>query len=79
LHYLPNILKSYSKLYVTGAVRSDTVLYDLCAESTTKLGCLRKRGIKLNYVDFDYYKNGKDYITTKKVLTNLFNNPIFNI
>lgn len=71
-----NMLNSYSNLHVIGAVRSDTALYDLRPEPTGKRGRPRKKGIKLSYKDFDYHKEGEYYIATKKVLTNLFSDPV---
>lgn len=71
-----NMLKNYSNLSIIGAVRSDTSMYDLCPEPTGKRGRPRKKGAKLSYKDFEYTKEGDYYIATKKVLTNLFSEPI---
>lgn len=71
-----NMLKNYNNLHIIGAVRSDTVLYDLCPKPTGKRGRPRKKGIKLNYKDFDYHKEGDYFVATRKVLTNLLHNPI---
>ncbi|MBV7271873.1 transposase [Clostridium sp. PL3] len=74
-----NMLKYYSNLSIIGAVRSDTVMYDLCPEPTGKRGRPRKKGLKFNIRDFDYTKENDYYIATKKVLTNLFNEPVMVI
>jgi hypothetical protein len=71
-----NMLKKYTNLSIIGAVRSDTSMYDLCPEPTGKRGRPRKKGLKLNIRDFDYTKENDYYIATKKVLTNLFNEPV---
>ncbi|KZL92712.1 IS701 family transposase [Clostridium magnum] len=71
-----NILKEYTNLSIIGTVRSDTSMYDLCPEPTGKRGRPRKKGLKLNIRDFDYTKENDYYIATKKVLTNLFNEPV---
>jgi hypothetical protein len=39
-----NMLKDYSNLSIIGAVRSDTIMYDLCPEPTGKRGRPRKKG-----------------------------------
>jgi hypothetical protein len=70
------MLKNYRNLSVIGAVRSDTIMYDLCTEPTGKRGRPRKKGLKLNFRDFDYTKENDYYIATKKVLTNLFDEPV---
>lgn len=71
-----NFLKNYKNLHVIGAVRSDTTSYDLCPEPPGKRGCARKKGLKLNIKDFEYSKEDNYYIATRKVLTNLFDNPV---
>jgi hypothetical protein len=70
------MLKDYSNLSVIGAVRSDTAMYDLCPKPTGKKGRPRKRGLKLNFKDFEYTKEDDYYIATKKVITNLFDDPV---
>jgi hypothetical protein len=63
------MLKDYSNLSVIGAVRSDTAMYDLCPKPTGKKGRPRKRGLKLNFKDFEYTKEIYiSYIIIKKVL-----------
>ncbi|SHJ69020.1 IS701 family transposase, partial [Clostridium magnum] len=71
-----NMFRNYTNLSIIGAVRSDTSIYDLCPEPTGKRGRPRKKGLKLNIRDFDYTKEDDYYIATKKVLTNLFNEPV---
>ena len=51
-------------------------MYDLCPDPTDKRGRPRKKGIKLNIKDFEYTKEDDYYITTKKVLTNLSDEPV---
>lgn len=70
------MLKNYTNLSIIGAVRSDTRMYDLCPKPTGKKGRPRKKGVKLNYKDFEYTKEGDYYIAIKKVLTNLFAEPV---
>ena len=70
------MLKDYPNLSVIGAVRSDTAMYDLCPKPTGKRGLPRKKGKKLNVRDFEYTKDDDYYIATKKVITNLFDDPV---
>lgn len=71
-----NMLKNHHNLSVIGAVRYDTVMYDLYPERTGRRGRPRKKGLKLSLRDFNYIKEDDYYIATKKVLTNLFTEPV---
>lgn len=74
---LLKILKNFNNINVIGAVRSDTCLYDLRPKPTGKRGRPRKKGEKLNIKNFNYEKVDNYYIATKKVITNLFDEPVF--
>lgn len=54
-------------------------MYDLCPKPTGKRGRPRKKGLKLNFRDFEYTKEDVYYISTKKVITNLFDDPVMII
>ncbi|ELP60203.1 hypothetical protein F502_06187 [Clostridium pasteurianum DSM 525 = ATCC 6013] len=71
------ISKNFNNINVIGAVRSDTCLYDLQPKPTGKRGRPRKKGEKLNIKNFNYEKVDNYYIATKKVITNLFDEPVF--
>lgn len=70
-------VKKYSNLNIIGAIRSDTALFDLPPAPTGKRGRPRKRGSKLDYKVFSYTKVGKYYIATLKVITRLFDKPVY--
>lgn len=73
---LLGLLKNYTNLEIIGALRSDTVLYDLKPDPTGKRGRPRKKGERLNYKDFKYVKKDEFYIATVKCLTNLHDEPV---
>lgn len=75
---LLGLLKDHKNLKIIGALRSDTVLYDLKPDPTGKRGRPRKKGERLNYKDFEfeYIEEDKLYIATKKCLTNLYDEPV---
>lgn len=70
-------VKSHDNLEIVGAVRHDTVIYDLPPSPTGKRGRPRIKGDRLNYQNFSYEQIGEYYITTQKVITNLFKKPIY--
>lgn len=70
------ITKEYKNLDVIGAVRSDTVLYDLKPTPTGKRGRPRTKGNRLNYKRFDYGQENEFYIATVKCITNLSKRPV---
>ncbi|SHK68063.1 IS701 family transposase [Tepidibacter formicigenes] len=70
------IIKDYDNLEIIGALRSDTVLYDLKPAPTGKRGRPRIKGDRLNYREFDYTKESEFYIATVECITNLSAKPV---
>jgi len=70
-------IKEFDNLEIVGAVRYDTAIYDLPPAPTGKRGRPRKKGKKLNVKEFSYSKIGEYYVAEKKVMTNLFEEPIY--
>lgn len=70
-------VKKYSNLDIIGAVRHDTVMYDLPPAPTGKRGRPRQKGDRQNYKEFSYEKVGEYYLAIKKVITNLFKEPVY--
>ncbi|HDR5039261.1 TPA: transposase [Bacillus anthracis] len=70
-------IKEFDNLEIIGAVRHDTAIYDLPSAPTGKRGRPRKKGKKLNIKEFSYSKISEYYIAEKKVMTNLFEEPIY--
>lgn len=73
---LLKILNDFDNLKIIGALRSDTVLYDLKPDPTGKRGRPRTKGDRLNYKKFNYVKEGEFFIATIKCLTNLYDKPV---
>jgi hypothetical protein len=65
-------VKQYSNLDLIAATRSDTALYDLPPLPTGKKGRPRKYGDQIDIKSLQYEKIGNYYVSTKQVLTNLF-------
>lgn len=70
-------VKHYNNLDIIAAIRIDTAIFDLPPAPTGKRGRPRKRGLKLDYRAFSYIKVDKYHIATKKVMTRLFDNPVY--
>jgi hypothetical protein len=70
-------VKNNDNLEILGAVRHDTVIYDLPPAPTGKRGRPRTKGDRLNYKDFSYEQIGEYYVATNMVLTNLFKKPVY--
>lgn len=70
-------VKKHQNLELIAAVRSDTALFDLPPAPTGKRGRPRVRGDKLDKTTFSYKKSGDYYVATKKVMTRLFDQPVF--
>lgn len=74
---LLELATEFENLDIIGAVRSDTVLYDLKPAPTGKRGRPREKGVRLDYKNFDFEKDGDFYIAKIKCITNLFKNPVY--
>lgn len=72
-----NTVKKHNNLELIGAVRSDTAIYDLPPAPTGKRERPRQKGNKLDIKSFSYTKIDRYYIATKKVITRLFQNPVY--
>jgi hypothetical protein len=70
-------VKNYNNLDLIAAVRSDTAIYELPLPQSGKRGRPSKHGQKINYKSFDYAKEGDYYIATAKVITRLFEEPVY--
>lgn len=70
-------VKKHENLQLIAAVRSDTALFDLPPSPTGKRGRPRIRGNRLDKSAFSYVKSGDYYVATKKVMTRLFNQPVY--
>lgn len=70
-------VKNNDNLEILGAVRHDTVIYDLPPAPTGKRGRPKTKGDRLNYKDFSYEQIGEYHVATKMVLTNLFKKPVY--
>lgn len=70
-------IKKYDNLDIIGAVRYDTVMYDLPPAPTGKRGRPRTKGDKQDYKKFSYKPVGEYYIAEKQVITNLFKEPVY--
>lgn len=70
-------IKKYDNLDLIAAVRSDTAIYELPPPPSGKRGRPSTHGQKLNYKSFDYSKEGDYYTATKKVITRLFESPVY--
>ena len=73
---LLELANKYENLEITGAVRSNTVLFDLKPEKTGQRGRPREKGDRLNYKDFKYVKDNDLYVSTIECLTNLYDKPV---
>ncbi len=70
------ILDDYDNIDIIGALRSDTVLYDLKPDPTGKRGRPRVKGERLDYKNFNYIKENDFFVATIKCITNLRVYPI---
>ena len=70
-------LTKFKNVDVIGALRKDTVLFDLAPKPTGKRGRPRKKGDRLNYRNFKYEKEGNYFIATVKVITNLLEDAVY--
>lgn len=70
-------VKQYTHLKLIGAVRSDTALFELPPTPTGKRGRPRLRGQRISAKDFTFHQAGEYFISTRKVMTRLFNDPVW--
>lgn len=70
-------IKFYDNLNLVGAVRSDTAIFDLPPTPNGKRGRPRLKGERLDIKTFEYKKVEDYYISTRKVITRLFKEPVY--
>lgn len=71
-------IEKFSNINVLGALRSDTVMYEVSYEKHTgKRGRPRKRGHRINYKTLDYVKDGKYFIAHTQAKTNLTDKIVY--
>ena len=73
-----NEIEKFANINVLGALRSDTVMYEVSYEKHTgKRGRPRKRGHRINYKTLDYVKDGKYFIAHTQAKTNLTDKIVY--
>lgn len=71
-------IEKFANINVLGALRSDTVMYEVSYEKHTgKRGRPRKRGHRINYKTLDYVKDGKYFIAHTQAKTNLTDKIVY--
>lgn len=70
-------VKAFSNADIIGALRSDTVMYDLKPPLTGKKGRPAKHGSRLSVRDFGYAQEDNYFFGSRKVLTNLIETAVW--